>query len=119
MGGFLPKFDVIRQLLTDGALGSVRTVIADHGEWFGPGHRILRPDLAGGSMLDLGAYPVALATKILAAHARAGRRRRDAQRRNGQASMLLAHPRRRPVGAAHSLLGHTPGNAVISGTDGC
>jgi predicted dehydrogenase len=30
---FLPKFDVIRQLLHDGALGSVRTVIADHGEW--------------------------------------------------------------------------------------
>jgi predicted dehydrogenase len=39
---FLPKFDVIRQLLDDGALGSVRTVIADHGEWFGPDHRIMR-----------------------------------------------------------------------------
>jgi predicted dehydrogenase len=62
---FLPKFDVIRQLLADGALGSVRTVIADHGEWFPPEHRIMRSELAGGPMLDLGTYPVAFATQVL------------------------------------------------------
>ena len=62
---FLPKFDVIRQLLADGALGSVRTVIADHGEWFPPEHRIMRSELAGGPMLDLGTYPVAFATLVL------------------------------------------------------
>ena len=33
---FLPKYDVLRRLLADGALGSVRTVVADHGEHFGP-----------------------------------------------------------------------------------
>src|SRR6478735_7549266 len=51
---FLPKFDVIRQLLDDGALGEVRTVIADHGEFFTPDHRIWNAELASGPLLDLG-----------------------------------------------------------------
>ena len=29
---FLPRYDVVRQLLDDGVLGEVRTVLADHGE---------------------------------------------------------------------------------------
>jgi predicted dehydrogenase len=49
---FLPKFDVIRQLLNDGELGEVRTVIADHGEFFTSDHRIYDPELAGGPLLD-------------------------------------------------------------------
>src|SRR4029453_15666367 len=59
---FLPKFDIVRQLLDDGALGEVRTVQADHGEHFTAEHRILRADLAGGPLLDLGTHPVSLAT---------------------------------------------------------
>ncbi|MBK8458907.1 MAG: Gfo/Idh/MocA family oxidoreductase [Micropruina sp.] len=60
----LPKFDVIRQLLADGALGELRTVAAEIGEWFDPGHRILDPALAGGCMLDLGTYPVMFSTWV-------------------------------------------------------
>ena len=116
---FLPKFDVIRQLLADGALGSVRTVIADHGEWFAPGHRILRPDLAGGPMLDLGTYPVALATKILGRPARVLAAGEGAPSGvNGQASLLLVHADGAQSVLHTSLLGHTPGDAVISGTGG-
>jgi predicted dehydrogenase len=59
---FLPKCDVIRQLLDDGVLGEVRTVLADHGEHFDLDQRIMRPELAGGAMLDLGTYPAALVT---------------------------------------------------------
>jgi predicted dehydrogenase len=33
---FLPKFDVLRQLLGSGALGEVTAVVADFGEWFSP-----------------------------------------------------------------------------------
>jgi predicted dehydrogenase len=62
---FLPKYDVIRQLLADGALGTVHAVIADMGEHFGPEHRIMRADLAGGPLNDLGTYPVTLATWVL------------------------------------------------------
>jgi predicted dehydrogenase len=64
---FLPKFDVIRQLLEGGALGTVHSVIADMGEHFGPDHRIMRADLAGGPLNDLGTYPLTLATWVLGA----------------------------------------------------
>jgi predicted dehydrogenase len=67
---FLPKFDVVRQILESGVLGDVHTVLADLGEHFGPGHRILRPELAGGPLLDLGTYPVSLATWVLGPPAR-------------------------------------------------
>lgn len=57
---FLPKFDVMRQLLDDGVLGGLVSVIADHGEWLPPEHRIHDPNLAGGSLHDLGVYVFAL-----------------------------------------------------------
>lgn len=57
---FLPKFDVIRQILDDGWLGDLTTVIADHGEWLPPAHRIHDPSMAGGSLHDLGVYVLAL-----------------------------------------------------------
>ena len=116
---FLPKFDVIRQLLADGALGKVRTVVADHGEWFGPEHRIMRPELAGGPMLDLGTYPVALATGILGRPARILASGEGAPSGvYGQASMLLTHADGAQSVLHTSILSHTPGDAVISGTDG-
>ena len=33
---FLPKFDVIRQILDTGMLGDLRTVVVDNGEYFTP-----------------------------------------------------------------------------------
>ena len=60
---FLPRFDIVRQILDSGVLGEIRTVMADIGEYFG--HRILSPELAGGPLLDLGTYPVALASWVM------------------------------------------------------
>ena len=62
---YLPKFDVVRQLLDDGALGTVHSVQADLGERFGPGHRIMRADLFGGPRHDLLTYPLWLARWVL------------------------------------------------------
>lgn len=53
---YLPKFDVIRQLLDDGALGDVHSVQADLGEHFPADHRILDAALAGGPRYDLLTY---------------------------------------------------------------
>jgi predicted dehydrogenase len=61
----LPKFDVIRQLLDDGALGTVHSVQADLGEHFGPEHRIMRADLFGGPRYDLLTYPLWFARWVL------------------------------------------------------
>jgi predicted dehydrogenase len=64
---FLPRTDIVRQLLADGALGTVETVIADHGQLL-PADQVPRlhdPILAGGALLDLGIYPISFATFVL------------------------------------------------------
>ncbi len=58
---YAPKYDVIRQLLEDGALGDLHTLLADHGEYFTRDHRIFNADLAGGPMMDLGSYDLVCA----------------------------------------------------------
>ena len=61
---FHPGMDVVRQLLADGALGEVRTVLVDHGQYFEPNpeSRMFDPAQAGGALLDLGVYPVSFAS---------------------------------------------------------
>lgn len=115
---FLPKFDVLRQVLADGLLGEVRSVLADNGEHFGPEHRIMRADLAGGPLLDLGTYPVALATMVLGPAERVLASGQPAPSGvNGQASILASH-----AGGAQSVLhttlfSDTPTAATIAGTE--
>ncbi len=58
---FLPHIDVVRQLLADGVLGDLRTVIADHGQNLPHVPRLQEPELAGGALLDLGIYTVSFA----------------------------------------------------------
>ena len=66
---FLPQTDVTAQLLADGALGEVTTVLADHGQYFSPDPqgRLFAPALAGGALLDLGVYPISFASFVLGA----------------------------------------------------
>ncbi|HET6813887.1 MAG TPA: Gfo/Idh/MocA family oxidoreductase [Actinomycetota bacterium] len=115
---FLPRFDVLRQVLADGLLGEVRTVLAEVGEHFGPEHRIMRADLAGGPLLDLGTYPAALATMVLGPAERVLASGQPAPGGvNGQASILATH-----AGGAQSVLhttlfSDTPSAATIAGTE--
>jgi hypothetical protein len=39
VGKVAPKYDVIRQLMEDGVLGDLHTLLADHGEYFTTDHR--------------------------------------------------------------------------------
>ncbi len=115
---FLPKFDIVAQLLDAGALGQLQTVLADHGEWFPASHRIMRPELAGGPLFDLGVYVVALAVRMLGAPAEV---RAAAQAGvsgvDNQVSIALSH-----AAGAQSLLHSTLGavtacSATIAGSD--
>jgi len=56
-----PALDVVRQLIDGGDLGEVDTILADHGQNLTHVPRMVRPDLAGGALLDLGIYCVQLA----------------------------------------------------------
>jgi predicted dehydrogenase len=64
---FLPHMIRVRQIIAQGKIGQVRTVIADHGQVLStdPEHRLNNPALGGGALLDLGIYPVSLAVDIL------------------------------------------------------
>ncbi len=66
---FLPHVARIRELIAAGALGDVRAVFADHGQWFtpDPAHRLFDPELGGGALLDLGVYPLSFASMVLGA----------------------------------------------------
>lgn len=68
---FLPHLVRVRELLAAGALGEVRLVTADHGQWFAPDptHRLYAPELGGGALLDLGVYVVSFASMVLGAPA--------------------------------------------------
>lgn len=117
---FTPKYDVIRQLLEDGVLGDVHTLIADHGEFFKPDHRIFNADLAGGPMLDLGSYLVALSVFVgggapdtIVARGQPV----PSGRVNGQTSMLFTHPHGMHSVLNTTLFSNTPGGAVIAGRE--
>jgi predicted dehydrogenase len=112
---FLPKFDVIAQIIDDGLLGTIHTVVADNGEWFPPGHRIFRPELAGGPMLDLGTYLVSLAVQVLGApDGVLADGTNAATGVNAQAGVLLRHGAARSV-LHTTLLSNTPAVAVVAG----
>lgn len=64
-----PVFRRLRGLLDQGALGTIRYISADFGLYreFNAAHRLYNPDLGGGALLDLGIYPVSLASFIMGA----------------------------------------------------
>src|SRR5690606_31242853 len=66
---WLPHMVRIREILAEGTLGDVRTVLADHTQKLptDPQHRLQNPDLGGGALLDLGIYPISFAWDVLGA----------------------------------------------------
>jgi len=115
---FTPKYDVLRQLLADGVLGDLHTLIADHGEFFTPDHRIFNQALAGGPMLDLGSYLIGLSVNVGGAPENIVAHGQPAPGGvNGQASMLLTHGNGMHSVLNTTLFSNTPGGAVIAGRD--
>ena len=66
---FIPAVVELRRLLDGGALGAVRFVQADFciHRPFDAEHRMFNPELGGGALLDLGVYPISLASMVLGA----------------------------------------------------
>jgi predicted dehydrogenase len=113
---FLPKFDVLRQILTGPLLGEVTAVVADFGEWFPPEHRIFRRDLAGGPMLDLGTYLVNFAIDVIGRPEEIlARGTRSPSGVYGQTAMILSQGVRQAV-LHTTILANTPTRATIAGS---
>ncbi|WP_127792819.1 Gfo/Idh/MocA family protein [Agromyces sp. LHK192] len=66
---YLPHMVRIREIITAGTLGELRTLIADHSQKLSddPGHRINDLALGGGALLDLGIYPISFAWDLFGA----------------------------------------------------
>jgi predicted dehydrogenase len=117
---FLPGIVEIRRLLSEGALGEIVTVSADHGQWFAEDRdfRLFAPELGGGALLDLGIYPVSFASMVLGTPDRIVALADPAFTGvDATTSILLGHP-----GGAHAVLtctlrGKSPTRAAIVGTD--
>ena len=64
---FFPLMAKVRALLTDGAIGDVQMLVADLCIQFDfePSDRRFSLDLGGGALLDLGVYPISLASMLM------------------------------------------------------
>jgi predicted dehydrogenase len=115
---FLPSYDVARQLIRGGRLGELTAVVGDYGEYLPPSHRAHDPGLAGGPLLDLGIYLLALATDILGEPDRVlGLGAPLASGVNGQLSALLGFPGGAQATLTTTMLGYTRAELTVVGTD--
>ncbi|MFK4761147.1 Gfo/Idh/MocA family protein [Microbacterium sp. ZW T5_45] len=117
---YLPQTSVIQQLLHDGVLGDVRQVLADHGQAIaaGPEHRLFRPELGGGALLDLGIYPVQFSSMVLGAPTTvfaAGEM--TATGVDAASTVVLTHAGGAQSTLHSSIIARTPMAGVIAGTD--
>jgi predicted dehydrogenase len=116
---WLPHMVRIREILAEGLLGDVRTVLADHDQKNEHVERMHKPELGGGALLDLGIYPVSFAWDVFGApdtviaHATM-----TAAGVDRETAIILGYP-----SGAHAVLqtqmnGTGPNRAAIVGTDG-
>ena len=62
---YMPSRNKIREIIDAGEIGPVRTVSANLGYQISGVERMIRPELAGGCLLDLTVYPLNFASMIL------------------------------------------------------
>lgn len=64
---FLPHFQMVMKEIKEGAIGNVTGIEADFGfsVRYDPESRLFKKELGGGSLLDIGIYPVFLALSVL------------------------------------------------------
>lgn len=116
---WLPHMVRIREILAEGLLGDVRTVLADHDQNNEHIPRMYDPALGGGALLDLGIYPVSFAWDVLGPHSSvlASATLTDAGV-DRETAIILGYP-----SGAHAVLhtqmsGSGPNRAAIVGTEG-
>lgn len=119
---FLPLMDRVRQLLAEGAIGQVRLLTADFGFRYGDRaekQRLTDPALAGGALLDVGVYPLALASMLfgspLQIHSAAARGETGVDEQN---AIILTYSKGQLAILCSAIQTETPHEATIIGTDG-
>jgi len=118
---FNPAITMLRELVTDGAIGEIVSVQADFGfaAPYDPTGRLFAPELGGGALLDLGVYPISLSSMLLGEPttvlATAGTAPSGVDSNTG---ILLGYDSGAVAVLQCSLRGDTPTRAAITGTRG-
>lgn len=118
---FFPLMTQLRELIQAGRIGEVRLLQADFGfrGEANPEHRLYNPALGGGALLDVGVYPVSLASFILgtpsvvSSQAHLGDTGVDEQN-----AIILKHEKGAFALLASAIRTSTPQEARIMGTAG-
>ena len=118
---FLPHVVRVRELIAAGRLGEIRSFMADFGERVAedPANRAYAPELGGGSLLDLGIYPLSFASMLFGAPSQVSAVSTPAFTGvDGQTSVILRYPEGQHALLFSSLDARTPNGASINGTKG-
>ncbi len=118
---FLPVHVKLRELLADHVIGEVRLLNADFGfrADFDPHGRLFDPNLGGGALLDVGVYPVALASMILGEPSRiVSMADIGSTGVDEQAGLVFGYPQGQMALLATASRTETAQEAILSGTLG-
>jgi len=118
---FFPLMAKLRELLDAGAIGEVRQLTADFGfrAEYQDEPRLFGPELGGGALLDVGVYPVSLASMLfgpsgkVVSTANLGPTGVD-----DEAAMILTHDRGEMAILHTAIRLETAQEAIITGTQG-
>jgi predicted dehydrogenase len=118
---FQPAIVHARELIANGAIGQIRSVQADLGviRPYDAASRVFRHSLGGGSMLDLGVYPISFSQMLLGDPVRVTTQGSlESSQVDAEFSMLLEFTEGRTATVMCSLHSPMPGHARIFGTQG-
>lgn len=118
---FFPLMARLRDLIAGGEIGEVRLIQADFGfrAAFNPEGRLFNPHLAGGGLLDVGVYPISLASMILGVPNRvSGLATLGETGVDESASVCLGYPSGALASLTTGVRVSTPHVADICGSDG-
>ena len=114
---YLPQYDIVRQLVADGALGDIIQINADHGQDIVHVPRVTDPE-GGGGLFDLGIYPIAFASTVFSATptvTAAGSLTESGV--DAQAGLILDYPDGAQAVLSSTILAWTPTRASVGGTE--
>jgi len=118
---FLPLSEKVRELLAAGTIGPVQMLTADLGfrARFDPKHRLFDPELGGGALLDVGIYPISLASMIFGPPTRITSMAHMGQTGvDEQAAVTLGYEGGQLAVLYASIRTTTPKEAILMGTEG-
>lgn len=118
---FFPLMGRLRDLLKENAIGEPRLLQADFGfrAGFNPQSRLFDPALGGGGLLDVGVYPISLASMIFGTPDRiTGLATLGETGIDESAVMALGYPGGALAALTTGVRINTPQAAVLLGTDG-